>query len=376
VRILLLAPESPVPANSGVRLRMLHLMRALAEAADLEVAVLGEVPAHDEPYPILGTRAAPPRARALAASLTRPYLAARHTSPDLARIARAAAPDTVQAEFPYLVPAARHAHAPVVLDAHNVESELARTFAASERRRLRRARWRWEADKLGRFEGEAIRSVDAVAATSESDAAALAALGAREVVVVPNGVDTGAIRFAPCAEGALVVYVANFGYLPNVVAARDLVEHVLPRLRAAIPAATLRLVGRNAPMRWADARAGVEVAPDVDDVVPHLHAARVSIVPLRAGSGTRLKALEAMAAGVPVVSTALGVAGLEVRDGEHVLLAESPAELAEAASEVLRDASLGERLAEAGRALVESTYDWSLVSRPLVDLHRRLAGGR
>ena len=372
----MLAPESPVPATSGVRLRMLHLARALARSAELEVAVLGAVPDHEEPYPILGTREAPARIRALAGSVTRPYLVARHASRDLVRIAHSTDADTVQAEFPYLVPAALHASAPIVLDAHNVESALAQTFAASDRRQLRRARWRWEADKLARFERDAVRSVAAVAATSEADAAAFAELGAQEVVVVPNGVDTDAITFAPATGGSLVVYVANFGYLPNVVAARDLIEEVLPRLRAAVPTATLRLVGRNAPMRWVDARAGVEVFADVDDVVPHLHAARVSIIPLRAGSGTRLKALEAMAAGVPVVSTPLGVAGLDVRDGEHVLLADSGADLAEAAATVLRDEELRERLAMAGRTLVESHYDWSLVTRPLVELHRRLADRR
>ena len=370
MNILMLAPETPLPATSGVRLRILHVARALAAAADLELAVVGDVPDHDEPFPILGTRPAPSRVRALAA-VRRPYQAARHASDDLARIAARSAPDTVQAEFPYLVAPATRAGAPVVLDAHNVESDLAESFAAAEPGRLRRARWRWESGKLARFERDAVRAAATVCATSDGDAAAFEAMGATDVVVVPNGVDTGAIPFAPVGPDPVVVYVAHFGYLPNVAAARELAEEILPRLRASVPAAVVRLVGRDAPGGDAD---GLEVVGEVEDVLPHLQAARVTVIPLRAGSGTRLKALEAMAAGVPVVSTRLGVAGLEVRDGEHVLLAESSADLADAAAAVLRDDDLAARLAAAGRALVESRYDWSIVTRPLLEVHRRLAG--
>jgi len=370
MRILMLAPETPVPATSGVRLRILHVARALAGFADLELAVLGDVPDHEEPFPILGTRPAPSRLRAVA-SVRQPYLAARHASSDLGRIAAQAAPDTVQAEFPYLVAPAARARVPVVLDAHNVESELARSFAASEPRRLWRARWRWESGKLARFEREAVRAASTVCATSDADAAAFEAMGAADVVVVPNGVDTDVIPFVPVGPGAVVIYVAHFGYFPNQAAARALTEEILPRLRETVPDAIVRLVGREAPGNEA---AGVEVVGEVEDVVPHLHAARVTVIPLRAGSGTRLKVLEAMAAGVPVVSTRLGVAGLEVRDGEHVLLAESSAELADAAAAVLRDDALAGRLAAAGRKLVESRYDWSIVTRPLLDVHRRLAG--
>jgi len=370
MNILMLAPETPLPASSGVRLRILHVARALAAAADLELAVVGDVPDHDEPFPILGTRPAPSRLRALA-SVRQPYLAARHASNDLARIAARAAPDTVQAEFPYLVAPAGRAGAPIVLDAHNVESHLAASFAAAEPGRLRRARWGWESRKLARFERDAVRAASTVCATSDDDAATFEAMGAEDVVVVPNGVDTDAIPFGSVRPGPVVIYVGHFGYLPNVAAARELAEEILPRLRGAVPDAVVRLVGRDAPRGDAE---GLEVVGEVEDVLPHLQAARVTVMPLRAGSGTRLKALEAMAAGVPIVSTRLGVAGLEVRDGEHVLLAESSAELADAAAAVLRDDDLAERLAAAGRKLVESRYDWSIVTQPLLEVHARLAG--
>jgi len=97
---------------------------------------------------------------------------------------------------------------------------------------------------------------------------------------------------------------------------------------------------------------------------------------LRTGSGTRLKVLEAMAAGVPVVSTPLGVAGLGLTAGREALLGETPAELAEAATRVIVDDTLAESLARAGRGLVERRYDWPIVAAPLIELHQRVAEGR
>jgi glycosyltransferase involved in cell wall biosynthesis len=141
-----------------------------------------------------------------------------------------------------------------------------------------------------------------------------------------------------------------------------------------VPAARARIVGRDPTPRLRDRHGGaVQITGTVPDVLPHLRAAGVLVLPLRSGGGTRLKVLEAMAAGVPVVSTPLGVEGLAVRDGEHVLIGRSAADLAELAARVLRDRALAVALSRAGRALVERTYDWAVVARPLIELHHRLA---
>jgi polysaccharide biosynthesis protein PslH len=372
VKILQVAAETPVPPTSGVRLRVLHLARQLAGAAELEVLALGEAEAADsEPFSLRGIPHDTGRARALAGSLVRPYMAAKLDSRGLRNAVAASRADTVQAEFPYLVAAALGAGAPVVLSAHNVESEVMASLGDADPRPLHRRRWAWEARKTRRLEAAAARAVDAVAVTSDHDAEAFEALGARRVVLVPNGVDTGAIEHRAPASGAELAYVGHYGYRPNALAARELAEEILPR----VPGAGLRLVGRD-PGPEVERLAGpaVTVTGEVEDAVAELRTARALVVPLRSGGGTRLKVLEALAAGTPVVSTSFGVAGLEVRHGREALIGETPEELAELAGRVIADDALAASLSAGGRRLVEERYDWSVVARPLIEVHGELAG--
>ena len=220
-----------------------------------------------------------------------------------------------------------------------------------------------------------MREATAVCAMSDHDAAAFERYGAREVLVVPNGVDTAAVAYREPAAGAQLLFVGHYGYQPNAAAARELAGEILPRVREQCPGATLELVGREPPASLARRPPdGVRVTGAVPDVLEHLHAARAVVIPLRSGSGTRLKVLEALAAGVPVISTPLGVQGLDVRHGEDVLIGETPAELAGLAARVAADDALARRLSRAGRALVEGRYDWGAVARPLIELHLRLQG--
>jgi len=376
VTVLLVAAETPFPPESGTRLRNVHLARRLAAELTVEMVVLGPVGAAEgEPYPVAGVPHRASRARSLAASVLRPYSAAKHDSAALARYVGERAPAVVQAQEVWVVPAALAAGRPVILDAHNVERDLLRSFAAAEPRPLHRARWRWESRKAAAWEGARVREATAVCAMSDHDAAALEGYGAREVLVVPNGVDTTAVSYREPAAGAGLLFVGHYGYQPNAAAARELAGEILPRVRERRPDATLELVGREPPASLErQPPPGVRVTGAVPDVLAHLHSARAVVFPLRSGSGTRLKALEAMAAGVPVISTALGVQGLDVRHGEDVLIGETPAELAELAARVITDDALALRLSAAGRALVERRYDWGAVARPLIELHLRLQG--
>jgi len=359
-RILVCSYEPPVPAHGGYRLRVLHLARLLAGAGDVTVAALGEAPeAPDEPFDLVGVPHDFSRRRALRRSWRRPYLAALLDSPELARLAAAGGWDLVVASSPFFVDLGRRSGAPVVLDAHNVETDIMASLARSDERRLHRARWRWEAAKMAPVERSAVASSAAVLATSDADADVFRRWGAPRVEVVPNGVDTTAVAHALPAARHGLVYVGQYGYRPNEAAARELVAEILPLVRGAVPDATVELVGRDPTdgVRALEAE-GVAVVGAVDDVVPCLHHARALVVPLRAGSGTRLKILEAMAAGTPVVSTPLGAAGIDAVDGEHLLLGDTPEDLARQAVRALTDDDLAQRVSTSARALVEERYDW------------------
>jgi glycosyltransferase involved in cell wall biosynthesis len=187
-------------------------------------------------------------------------------------------------------------------------------------------------------------------------------------IIVDNGVDLGRYDPTPVPREPRISLIGTLGYLPNSDGAQWFVNEVFPLIRRAVPEAVLDLVGRLAiPEVMALAEPPlVTVIPDVPDIRPYYERTRLVIVPLRVGTGTRLKALEGMAASRPVVGTTVGLAGLEVENGKHALIADDPAELAKQVVQVLTDDSLATRLAEAGRALVTERYSWERVSEPFV----------
>ena len=193
--------------------------------------------------------------------------------------------------------------------------------------------------------------------------------------VIPQGVDPPA-EVAPIDrhERAAMVFVGNFSYAPNRDAALRLVDEILPRVRARVPQAMLTLVGADPPP-WLCRRRGdgVEVTGTVSDVFPWLSRARVFVSPLAWGAGMKNKTLEAMACGTPVVATPLSCDGIDLADGEHVLLARTSDEMAEAVVHLLTDDFLAARLARAARDLVLRRYGWPLVIERYETLYAELA---
>jgi glycosyltransferase involved in cell wall biosynthesis len=377
MRVLFLA-DSPIPPTTGARERDLYLARALAGAMDVELVTLGPAPAsEDQQLDVVSVGSSPSRVRSLATSLRMPYQVTRHTSRALRTYVDRGAWDTVHASHAFTMPTALRAGAPVVMDAHNLETEVARTAVKMETWAVRRSRLRWEAHKIDVFERRFIPRAAVVTATSDADADAVRAYGAREVVVVANGVDCAAIPYRLPPSGAGVVFVGSYDYLPNAAAARELVDDVMPRLRARVPDAALRLVGRQPPPSLADrVSPWLRVEGEVPDLSSVFATARVSVMPIRGGGGTRLKVLGALAAGVPVVSTPFGVSGLGLAPDMHVLLGDSADDLAAQAARVIGDDALARRLSEAGRREVERRFDWPMVAAPLVEIHERLARDR
>jgi sugar transferase (PEP-CTERM/EpsH1 system associated) len=197
------------------------------------------------------------------------------------------------------------------------------------------------------------------------------------LLVNTNGVDLA--RFVPAAAAPLpgtILFSGNLGYFPNVDAASWFAREVLPRIRSELPEATLTLVGAR-PARRVRALAAlgphVAVLGPVRELGPHIARAGVAVAPLRAGSGQSLKVLEALACGTAVVATRRAVEGLAVEHGTHLLLADDADAFAHEVARVLRDRELARRLAVAGRALVESRYDWEASVAALDAVYASLA---
>jgi glycosyltransferase involved in cell wall biosynthesis len=246
-----------------------------------------------------------------------------------------------------------------VLTLHNIGSVMAAQAAAVDG--VGRRRWLWlrDAAKWTRWQRRIVQAYDRVITVSQPDAAALAAA---HVAVVPNGVDSDRFRPTPLPSAPAMVFTGALYTPPNIDGISWFCREVLPLVHRRVPSATLTIAGLSPPpevRRLADLE-GVEVHPDVDDTVPFLAAARLAVVPLRIGSGSRLKILEAMAAGRPVVSTTIGAEGLDVEPGRHLTVADSADAFAAAACAVLEGG--GEATAAAARELVEREYAWPVVA--------------
>jgi len=266
----------------------------------------------------------------------------------------------------------------VVCDWHNVESELMQRYSQREPGRLRRAYASRTARLMSEFEKHALRDFDAHIAVSQRDAERLRAINPdAHIFVIENGVDTDFYSGLPANDESLarrIVFVGSMDYHANIDAAVNFAREVWPQLRARRPELIFTIVGKDpAPeVRELAQIPGVEVTGTVDDVRPFYRDASVAVVPLKVGGGSRLKILEAMAAGVPVVSTTLGAEGLEVLHDENILIADTSEQLVQAITSVVENRSRHDQLSAAGRELVSRRYDWSSLGTALFGVYEEL----
>jgi glycosyltransferase involved in cell wall biosynthesis len=256
---------------------------------------------------------------------------------------------------------------PSVLFEHNVEAEIFERHSRTDEGWIRRRFMGYQAAKMRRFEGWAGRQFTRVVAVSERDKEQYERrYGWTNVDVIDTAVDIDYYRPNDCAKQAgTVLFVGSLDWLPNVDGLRWFVAEVWPLVRRDQPEARLRLVGRNptSEIQSLAEHPGVELVGPVPDTRPWLAESEVSIVPLRIGGGTRLKVFEAMAMGLPVVSTPLGAEGLQVQSGEHLLLAEGAEKVAEAVVRLLRSEALRMALGRAARNLVVTRFSSESVAR-------------
>ena len=268
---------------------------------------------------------------------------------------------------------------PVVFTNYNVEARIQYGRFRLEKRAARRVYAAVEWLKLHHYEARQLRRMPVCVVVGERDALECQRLAPTcRVHVVPNGVDNEFFRAddpIPRCERAGVLYVGTMDYEPNVDGALFFCRAIWPRVRRRLPATTLTIAGANPGAEVVElARLpGVHVTGFVDDIRPHFWQSSVCVVPLRSGGGTRLKILEAMAAGLPVVSTTIGAEGLDVRDGEHLLIADEPNAFARAVIRLLGDSALGARISATARRLVEARYDWKMIAGQLDRVYQTVA---
>lgn len=288
--------------------------------------------------------------------------------------------DAVHCEFSVM---ANHRFGDVplkVTDTHNVEYENFRRMWEKTDSLVRRWYYRREYRKVYGEEIEALRGQDMIFCTSPEDRCIIS----EEVegvpkVVIPNGVDTS--FFAPAGEEEPVpcsmVFTGMMAYTPNYDGMAWFLDEVFPLIRREEPRARITIVGKRPPKLLRDrAGEGVEITGYVDDVRPYVHRSQVFVVPLRMGSGTRLKVMEALSMRRPVVSTRIGCEGIEVEDGKSILVEDNPAEFARAVVRLFRDPVLRGDLTREGAEVVHRKYDWSVVGRRMLEAYDRLAGVR
>lgn len=251
----------------------------------------------------------------------------------------------------------------VIIDQHNVEHELLARIYQREQNWLRKwYNWR-ECRLLKPIEAERCQKATLVLATSERDQRALESLLHRhDIAVVPNGVDIE--RFWSFQTGVevagRVVFTGAMNYYPNIDAVLFFAHSCWPLIQAHIPGVSWFIVGRHPPVevRQLARLPGVTVTGGVPDVRPYLAEAELAIAPLRTGSGTRLKILEALAMSKAVVSTSIGCEGLSVEPGKHLLVADSAHTFAQAVITLLQNRARRVVLGDTGRELIEAAYSW------------------
>lgn len=373
MRVAFVSWQPLADLDTGYKRRVHSLASHLA---GMEVAVVSPPPHVQAPFDHITVR--PSRVRRIPGLSRAPLFGYRLPAGRLGvrRALEDFGPDVVHSEgiwpFPAVRDFARRTGAPVVVTVHNVEHVVAKRCGRSIVA-VRILRW---------FEQATYRRADLLVCMSDVDRTVVQDIGVSgvEVVVVPNGASIPGEELVAGAEpamevaGPLILFMGKLDYRPNVDALRFLLDDVYPLVRQSVPETVLAVVGSPAPSALPE---GVVAVGKVRSVWPYLAAADVCVAPLRSGSGTRLKILEYLAAGRPVVSTSVGVEGLDVTVGRDLLVADESSSFAEAIVRLLRNPAEADSLGAAGRRLVEQRYRWDAIARQYGDwLRTRFGSGR
>jgi glycosyltransferase involved in cell wall biosynthesis len=375
MRILVVAPRLPWPPTDGGRIAMSRLAESLANGgAEVEILSLNPRKHRGVPAGPLPIRAIDINTSLPALFSGTPLVVSRFISRAFASVLRETlrrfAPDVVQIESPFLLPyvdAIRAtSRARIALRSQNVEFRIWEGLAQIERNPLRRVALRRIAASLRAYELRAMQQLDAVLPISDADAADFRRLGITVPMhVVPCGARIASCDIAP--EPGTVGFIGSLDFLPNQDAVRWILNELWPRVLSAAPDARLSIAG-SSPPDWLRDR----VLANVRDAAAFVCAQSVVIAPLFAGGGMRIKVLDSMALGKPIVATTIGAGGIDAEPGREIVIADDVVSFADAVVRLLRDGDTAARIGAAAKAKVRELYDNDGIGRGVLRFYEPL----
>jgi glycosyltransferase involved in cell wall biosynthesis len=382
MRLLILSSTTPLPANNGVKMRTWSILRGLAaEGHEMVLVAFADPRDTDAPSPELAAICkrvirVPHHFKSLSSSkdyagrvahlfAQTPYgVTASKSVPMLNQIRALLVEKSVDAilceQTDLLINLPQDLSVPVIVDFHNVDYLIMERYLQFERNPFKRLYAWLESRKLRSWERRACQLAASAFACSAHDRALLEALAPNlPMFVVPNVVDVDEYTPKAGEDSGKILFQGGMDWYPNRDAVEFFVNQIFPQVRSRIPDARFVAAGRNPPEDFRQRLSRVprvQFTGTVPDMRSEIAAASVCVVPLRMGSGTRLKILESAAMAKPIVSTRLGAEGLEFRDGEEIILADEPAAFADAVAKLLTAAPDRQRLGQAARQRVERDY--------------------
>lgn len=281
--------------------------------------------------------------------------------------------DIVQTEFPHMASYDIKSDAIKIMDAHNVEYSIFKYQWQHAASPIRKVFYKKEFQKIYREEISACRRQDALLVTSNNDKTTLDKdVPGIPKYIIPNGVDTE--YFIPSTEKLephSLVFTGAMSYIPNCDGILYFLDNIFPLITNSIPSTKLYIVGNKPPKKLLRrASKNIIITGYTDDIRPYVWKSSVYIVPLRMGSGTRLKVLEALSMKKPIVTTSIGCEGIDVRNDETAIIADKPKDFAEAVIKLLKEPSRSKRLTDNGFELVKKQYDWNVIGEKLNGVYK------